>query len=289
MQKKSFLKKIPKYLREFSKLKKNKIKYVIDGSNFKDVYTRNRFRKYLVPFLKKEDKEVHNKFYKFSKTLLEYNEYIDRQVKKIYNRVCPQNILNIPEFMNEDELIQRKIIYLMFEKVYQDDLMLLTDRHCDILYNLIVSKKANAFIHLPNNIEAIKSYDTLQLNKMDIKDDIYEIQISDYLNLPNGKNIEIVKSSKIDDNNICRLSFSDVKQPLYVRNRRNGDKISIKGMLGKKKVSDVFINSKVPLKEREIWPVVCDADDNIVWLPGIKKSKFCKEKNEICDIILKYY
>ena len=37
------------------------------SSNFKDVYTRNRFRKYIVPQLKKEDINVHKKFYKFSK------------------------------------------------------------------------------------------------------------------------------------------------------------------------------------------------------------------------------
>jgi tRNA(Ile)-lysidine synthase len=46
--------------------KKNKIPYALDSSNQKDVYTRNRFRKYIVPEFKKEDPNVHNKFYKFS-------------------------------------------------------------------------------------------------------------------------------------------------------------------------------------------------------------------------------
>ena len=51
----------------------------------------------------------------------------------------------------------------------------------------------------------------------------------------------------------------------------------------------IFIDCKVSSKDRELWPIVCDSDDNIVWLPGLKKSKFCKEKSEKCDIILKYY
>lgn len=269
-------------------LKQNKIKYVVDDSNYKDVYTRNRFRKYVIPPLKKEDKNVHEKFYKFSKILLEYNEYIDLEVKKIYNKVCPQNVLNIPKFLKEKELIQMKVIYLMLENIYQDDLMLLTDRHALILLNLIKSNKPNSRIHLPNNIIAVKSYNVLELTKREI-DDIYEIQVSEYLNLPNGKNIEMVKESKIDDNNICRLNSNDVKLPLYVRNKHDGDKMSVKGMLGRKKLSDIFIDSKIPFKERKTWPVVCDANEDIVWLPGIKKSKFCKEKDEICDIILKYY
>ena len=270
-------------------LERNNIKYMIDQSNVKDIYTRNRFRKYIVPNFKKEDPLVHEKFYKFSKTLLEYNDYIDKQVNKIYNKVCPDNILNIPEFLKQETLIQTKLIYLMFEKIYQDDLMLLTDKHCEIVHNLILSKKANVTLHLPNNIQAIKSYNTLELSKINFKDNIYEIQIEEYLNLPNGKNIEVIKASKIDDNNICRLDFDNVKQPLYVRNRHVGDKMTVKGMLGRKKISDIFIECKIPSHERDLWPIVCDANDNIVWLPGLKKSKFCKEKTEKYDIILKYY
>ena len=273
----------------YAYLNKNKIKYMMDSSNTKDVYTRNRFRKYIVPEFKKEDKNVHEKFYKFSKTLLEYNEYIDKQVSKKYNKVCPDNVLNIEEFLKQEKLIQEKIIYLMLEKMYQDDLMLISDKHCEIIYNLILSNKPNATIHLPNNIQVIKSYNTLELSKLNLKNDIYEIQIEDYLNLPNGKNIEVIKSSKLDDNNICRLDSKMIKLPLYVRNRRDGDKMTVKGMLGRKKVSDIFIDCKVSSKDRELWPIVCDSGDNIVWVPGLKKSKFCKEKTEKCDIILKYY
>ncbi len=273
----------------YNYLNKNKIKYMQDSSNTKDVYTRNRFRKYIVPEFKKEDKMVHEKFYKFSKTLLEYNDYIERQVDKIYKKIVPDNVLNIEEFLKEDELIQKEIIYKMLEKNYQDDLMLITDKHYELIYNLIKSRKANATIHLPNNIGAIKSYNNLELSKIDIKDNIYEIQIEEYLNLPNGKNIEIIKESKTDGNDICRLDLKEVKQPLYVRNKHDGDKMTIKGMLGRKKISDIFIDDKIATKDRILWPVVCDADDNIVWLPGLKKSKFCKEKNENCDIILKYY
>lgn len=273
----------------YTYLKKHRIKYVIDQSNYKDVYTRNRFRKYIVPEFKKEDSLVHEKFYKFSKTLLEYNDYIDKQVNKIYHKVCPQNVLNIEEFLKQEPIIQTKIIYLMFERIYQDDLMLLTDRHTEIIHNLILSKRANATMHLPNNIKAVKSYNNLVLAKIEMKDNIYEIQISEYLNLPNGKNIEMIKSSKVDDNNVCRLDTTTIKLPLYVRNRHDGDKMTVKGMLGRKKISDIFIDSKITANERELWPIVCDAEDNIVWLPGLKKSKFCKEKTEKYDIILKYY
>ena len=51
---------------------------------------------------------------------------------------------------------------------------------------------------------------------------------------------------------------------------------------------DIFIDSKVPILKRNSWLLVCDSDDNVIWLPGLKKSKFDKEINEKYDIILKY-
>ncbi|MDD3453285.1 MAG: tRNA lysidine(34) synthetase TilS [Bacilli bacterium] len=269
--------------------KNNKVPFEQDISNTKDVYTRNRFRKYIVPEFRKEDKNVHTKFYKFSKTLLEYNNYIDKQVEKIIPKVYPQNILNIEEFMKLENVIAMKVIYYILENIYQDDLMLITDHHAEIIYNLIISKKPNVYIYLPNNLKAIKTYNNLTFVQEEIKEKQYEIEIIDYLNLPNGKNIEVLKISDETDNNICRLSKNDVKFPLRVRTRMNGDKMFIKGMLGSKKVNDIFIDNKISTKERDMWPIVVDSDNVIVWLPGLKKSKFDKQKNDKCDIIMKYY
>ena len=69
----------------------------------------------------------------------------------------------------------------------------------------------------------------------------------------------------------------------------DGDKICIKGMLGSKKINDIFINEKIPSDQRDIWPIVVDSNNVVVWLPGLKKSKFDKQKEEKYDIILKYY
>ncbi len=269
--------------------KENNISFVEDKSNYKDVYTRNRFRKYIVPEFRKEDPSVYQKFYKFSLTLLEYNNYMDQQVKKIIKRIYPQGVLNIELFLKEDHLIQMKIIYYILEYIYQDDLMLVTDTHAQLIYNLILSKKANVKLFLPNNVKAIKAYNTLTLVKDNQNSDEYEIQITDFVNLPNGKNIQTIKRSADDSNNICRLDSREVKLPLHVRNRQNGDKMTIKGMIGNRKINDIFIDDKIPLEERKAWPIVMDSNGIIVWLPGLKKSKFSKTKSEKYDIILKYY
>ena len=75
---------------------------------------------------------------------------------------------------------------------------------------------------------------------------------------------------------------------LHVRNRKNGDKVEVKGMLGHKKLKDIFIDEKISPAERELWPVVVDSSERIVWLPGLKKTKFDKQKSDKHDIIIKY-
>ena len=89
-------------------------------------------------------------------------------------------------------------------------------------------------------------------------------------------------------NYYIKLNSKDISLPLYVRNKKNGDKMIIKNMESYKKVKDIFIDEKVPKEERDLYPIVVDSNGNILWIPGIKKSKFDASKEENYDIILWY-
>ena len=54
-----------------------------------------------------------------------------------------------------------------------------------------------------------------------------------------------------------------------------------------KKLKDIFIDSKIDIKKRDEYPILVDAYNNILWIPGLKKSKFDKNFNEFYDIIIK--
>ena len=142
---------------------------------------------------------------------------------------------------------------------------------------------------MPNNVKVVKSYDKIMISKESQMVDTYEIELMDYAVLPNGKHLEVISECETNGNDICRLDSKDIELPLYIRTRRLGDKISLKGTDGHKKIKDIFIDSKIPMDEREMWPIVVDAKGEVVWIPGIKKSKFNKTKHEMCDIIIKYY
>ncbi|MDD5888243.1 MAG: tRNA lysidine(34) synthetase TilS [bacterium] len=266
----------------------NHVQYYVDSSNSSDKYTRNRYRKYVLPFLKDEDSNVHRKFLKFSETLESASIFINKERDKALRRTLSNNLVMIDKFKEEDEYIQREILYYLLSEFYHDDLILVGDKHIDLIMNLVYSKKANSFINLPNQVVANKYYNMLELKRDTEAITSYEIEFDDYVTLPNNHTIERVSDILGNSNSICRINSKDVLLPLVVRTRKIGDKIMVKGLNGSKKVKDIFIDKKVKLSLRDSWPIVVDSRGEIIWIPGIKKSKFDKKITEDYDIILKY-
>ena len=109
------------------------------------------------------------------------------------------------------------------------------------------------------------------------------------INLPNNYVIQTIDKLENTTNYVTAFNKKDLVFPLVVRNVRDGDKIEVLGLNGSKKIHDIFINEKVPKELRNSYPVLTDGNDNIIWLPGLKKSKYDKSKTGNYDIILKYY
>nr|MBP3258529.1 tRNA lysidine(34) synthetase TilS [Bacilli bacterium] len=268
--------------------KENNIPYVNDYTNELDVHTRNRYRKYILPKLKEEDSNVNLKFLKFSEVLKEYDEYIEKEVLKIINKVYVNNILDISKFIKLDSLIQTRVISKILSNIYKDNIVYLDDKNILSIKKLILSDASNSSLNLPKGKVAIKSYNNFYIN--DNKDsESYCYTFKDNVTLPNGKIIEKIDNTSSNSNYVCRLSSKDIKLPIIIRSRKDGDMIEVMNLNGRKKVKDIFIDAKVSMRDRKSWPIVTDSDGNILWIPGIKKSKYNKQINEKCDIILTYH
>ena len=268
--------------------KENNIPYVLDKTNDEDNYTRNRYRHNVLPFLKKENENIHLKYLKFSRELLTYYEYVDKIINKEIDKRFEKNTLDIEGFSRLDKLIQTKIIEYILDDNYIDNLYLVSDKHVNLILNIIDNPKPNIEINLPDNLRITKSYNTLKITRNKKSNQEYNIPITEDTSLPNGKSIRIIKNTDSNSNYYIRLNSKEITLPLYVRTRKEGDKMFVKNMESSKKVKDIFINSKLSKEERDTQPIVVDKEGNIIWLPGIKKSKFDKAKNENYDIILWY-
>jgi tRNA(Ile)-lysidine synthase len=68
------------------------------------------------------------------------------------------------------------------------------------------------------------------------------------------------------------LDAGDLPAELHLRTRRAGDRFQPLGMAGRSmKLSDFFINEKLPQSVRANWPLLCAGKD-ILWIPGFRPA-----------------
>ena len=96
----------------------NNVPYFIDSSNSKMKYTRNRYRKVVLPFLKEEDKNVHKKFYKFSENLICASEFIEKSIRA-YQWYAPACF----NMYRRDFLLQNELFFKV--GIYFEDMQML--------------------------------------------------------------------------------------------------------------------------------------------------------------------
>lgn len=267
----------------------NNIKYYIDKSNNDIHYTRNRYRKFILPFLKEEDPNVHLKFLKYSETLTEYDNYIKEEVNKTLLKVYYNNYIDLNKFKKINIFLQKNIIFYLLNNTYNNENSIVKENIVDNIIDIIYNSKPNIFINLPKNIIVKKEYNKLFImENRDSKISEYKILLNENNIINNKFIIDFIKDTTDNGNDICRLDSKEIELPLFIRNRKEKDYIYVKGLNGKKKIKQIFIEKKMPLKIRESYPLLVDNNDNILWIPGIKKSKFNKTKSENYDIILRY-
>ena len=259
----------------------NHIPYRIDDSNEKDIYTRNRIRKNMLPFMKQEQKNVHLKFLKLSRELEEMENFIIKTASDKKDVWFQNNVLDISGWDCIDEIIAKRILQLILSDLYKEERELLQTIHIDLLQNLILNMKSGTKLIFPNQLHIKKEYQTILFGEH--KKSSYQMKLENDLVLPNGHEIKFLEEEETDSNFICRLRTEDIELPLFVRTRKEKDKMQVKGL------NEIFINAKIPEHIRATYPIVTDNTDKIVWIPGVKKSQFDKTKEEKYDIILRYY
>lgn len=264
-------------------LNDNNIKYYIDQTNYEEYHQRNRYRKVILPFLKSEDKNVHRKYLKFSEELEGYDNFVNEYIKKLGLINFSKNYIYIDKVKKESKFIRKKAIELLIKNIQENDILEVNDNVLLDLVNVLSSSKSNIEISLNNGFVAQKNYNIFIITKKLIVDNYYisfdsYFENSDYI-------IKKVENVDINSNYVIRLNSNDISLPIIIRSRKDGDKIYVKN-LGFKKIKDILINEKVNINKRKNIPIITDSKNNILWIPGIKKSKFDIGKDKNCDIIL---
>jgi len=104
----------------------------------------------------------------------------------------------------------------------------------------------------------------------------------EYIDLDGVDRSEILSSL---DPSRAAVDTNSIRGEIFLRTIKPGDRIAPLGMAGSLKVSDLFINQKIPQPARMNWPLISD-DEKIIWVVGIRIANECRITSDTKQIIL---
>lgn len=278
--------------------KEKGVKPRIDATNLERIYSRNKVRLDILPYMKENfNQDVIEAINRMSILLQEDNKFIDKEVNKIFNDKCKifnkSVTINKEVFLLEEAVIKRvirKSIEYVSGNKYDVELKHIED------VEKIQKHGTGKRINLPNNLIAINVYGDIKIK--------YEQEVN------SNNNVRIITKSelmdnvivfndfrmefKVVDNNeninynknsfIKYFNFDKINKGITIRYRKNGDRIIPIGLNGSKKVKDIFIDMKIPKEDRDSIPIL-EFDNNISWIVGIKQSDLYKIRKDTKKVL----
>lgn len=272
----------------------------IDKSNFSSKYLRNRIRNEILPILKKENPSVHLRFQQQSELMLDDELFLEQLATQelddaIVTKETKKVILSISKLIVIAIPLQRRAFQLILNYLYEQNIPKITTIHIEQFLHFIKSPHPSGSLDFPGGLKILKSYDHCVLSFDSTKEaNGYEckLTIPGIVTFKKGKIIGEVTDSFPDfelNKNVIICDFEKLPLPLIVRNRKQGDNMSLQGMKGSKKLKSLFIDEKIQRQERDDWPIVVNSHNEIVWVPGLRRSNLAMPNLDTKKFLVLFY
>ena len=279
-------------------LQEEKIDYIVDSSNLREDYLRNKVRLSLMPMIREINPNIIDTLSRTAAILREEERYFEILVSKTLIRLISRKTNSrIELFLSPLEAMGKVILRRALRRAIDETRGLrgIDFIHIEDIIEMIKKGKTGGRLYLPHGIRAIKDYSVLILtSESPVKLDTYTLEVPGELVLKEeGVFIEASiyenRVSKIKDFRLPTLAsrlgttivFDAEKMifPLVVRPRKKGDFFYPLGFGKKKKLQDFFVDEKVPRDERDAVPLVVSGED-IVWVVGYRGDERFKVTDE---------
>jgi tRNA(Ile)-lysidine synthase len=225
----------------------------------------------LIPYLKKYNPKIEETLAQTAEILRTEDEFIRQHVtdalESTFVHKMQDRVLFKIDFINK---LPRAVRWRLFKTVLTDFSSAkngFSFIHIKSLDELSRGPEPGKRIILPLGVEARREYENLILEK--IKDRKTKVEYEYPVNIPadiyvRERNItvrlEVAKKEDIDLKNRDKvyLDLDKIKQPLILRNRKDGDWFVPLGMKGRQKVKNLLIDRKIPCRQRDEIMLIVD-------------------------------
>ena len=276
------------------------LSHVIDSSNIKDIYLRNKVRHDLIPHLeRKYNPNIRVGLTRMASILSREDDYLDRKAEEVMAGLIKgdgQEVsLDIAGLKAFHEAIWFRVLQKTLARLLGGDLRSIKTVHLDGICRLLTHPAPNKVLCLPDGIYAEKHYTKLFIRRgrppavfpFEYIVEVPGVTIVEVLGKKLVTRIEAAKRGiPMDlDPSIAFLDDDKLIHPLTLRSFEKGDRFVPLGMKGHKKLKDFFIDSKVPKALRRRIPLLISGG-TIVWVVGYRVNE-CFKLTETSKRILR--
>ncbi|MBQ8566560.1 MAG: tRNA lysidine(34) synthetase TilS [Clostridia bacterium] len=266
----------------FSLCRENNIEYVTDSTNADTDYTRNYIRHKIVPAMRELNPELDYAVSRMSEGLIKDEAFILSQAK---------------DFMSEyeDGCVKTEAISSLHQSVRVRALKLMAKTSLDYkslraCEDIIFNSECGAYADIGKGMVFKKERDYVHfLDKADTLPVEYSYELKDLTYIDEISMAVCIGGSAPD--NYCfeysvRLDKKGIRGDLYLRSRRDGDKIKVNNMT--KKVKRILCDNHIPSHLRDKLPIICD-EGGIVALPGLCIRDGCRTGKDSDTVEINFY
>ena len=274
-------------------LQERQVAYRFDRTNQDTQLLRNWIRLDLMPQLKQRlDYRLTSRLAQQSQILRDEEVVLDNLARAELDKIRRENGLCRDLLLKQKRAMQRRILRRWIEE-RRGHLRGIDFAHIEELLGLIAQGPPQGRLAIPGGWELVKEYETIALAKRSVSGKricySYEFRIGTRLDVREaGMTIhsERILPPISPPDNLLQAVFALAALPekLTVRNFRRGDRFRPLGMEGHKKVKELFIEKKVPLRIRYTWPLLSMGEE-ILWVPGYGRSEFGKVGRETREVL----
>ena len=259
---------------------KNSIGYVNDSTNMDTDYTRNYIRHEIVPMLEKINPSFLDSCIRMGELLRDDEKYLQSVCDRIIEENKIKTRINTELFVSQERPIaSRLLIYLAKET--------LDRKAVDACLRLAKYGKVGQYVNLPNKLSFKKERGYVKFVKTEaLVKAKYNVKLKEGLNYIDEAKVVISLNSDMAPNR-CELVEEvrlKTEGELYVRNKRDGDKM-LQGKMTKK-LKTIFCDKHIPSHFRDKIPLICDSL-GIAYIPKIAFRDGVRGKNP--QAVIKIY
>ena len=295
-------------------LESRNLQYCVDSTNQDLSLTRNRIRHRLVPLLEEEfGSSVLRTLARESQLMNDLDRFLSMEADRILRDLAIEGdpLLNeirfeVAALMGHPLVLKRSVLRAALQDL-AGGLEDFTLGHIDAVVDLVHREGGTGQVDLPRGVLARREYEYLVITgSPGDRETPPVLEASPPLDLDHpgelrwGRVHLRWRLARVDDLEREPLAGDPSRglfdleiavQPVYLRSVRPGDRLEPLGMEGTQKLSDLFINRKVPRHLRTWVPLLCDNGgsedgERILWVVGQRRSRHAPVARETSQVVL---